>query len=115
NTIGTALPGFTWSGVTGAAQYEIYVSDLTASQVQDQTVSGTTWTPSAPLLSGHNYRWWIRALNAGGSAGIWSNAVDFAVALPTSIGPTGTVSTVLPQFTWNGLDGAAQYEIYVSD
>ena len=113
-TVGTVVPPFIWNGLGGVTQYEIYLSDLTASKVQDQTVTGTTWTPAAPLVSGHSYRWWVRALGSGGTAGGWSKPLDFAVALPTLIGPKNTVSTLLPSFTWNEV-GAAKYEIYVSD
>src|SRR5207248_2840177 len=97
-TIGTVVPAFTWNGVGGVTQYEVYVSDLTTGQVQDLTVSGTTWTPTTPLVSGHSYRWWAR-----GNAGIWSSSMDFKVAVPTLIGPAGTVGTGAPTFTWNGL------------
>ena len=73
----TVLPQFTWNGVAGVTQYEIYIGDL-AGGVLDQTVTGTTFTPSTALLSGHNYRWWVREVGAG-----WSNSLDFSLPLPT--------------------------------
>jgi hypothetical protein len=114
NTVSTVVPAFTWSGVTGVAQYEIYISDLTESQVQDLTVSGIGWTPATPLVSGHSYRWWVRAVGSSGP-GVWSSALDFTVALPTLIGPTDTTGNVMPTFSWTGVDGVTQYEIWVSD
>ncbi len=114
-SISTVLPPFTWNGITGASKYEIYLDDLVTSAVIDQVVSTTTWTPAAALLSGHGYRWWIRAFNVGGAAGNWSTSLDFSIALPTLSGPTGTVTTVAPQFTWTGVTGVTQYEIYIED
>jgi hypothetical protein len=113
--VSSVVPSFTWTGPGGVTQYEIYVSDLTTGQVQDKTVAGTTWTPGTALVSGHSYRWWVRALGSGGSAGAWSSSADFAVGLPSLIGPSSTVSSVLPAFTWNGLTGVNQYELYLSD
>ena len=114
-TIATELPTFTWQAVSGAAHYEIYLADLVTNAVIDQTVIAPTWTPAAPLLSGHGYRWWDRAFNVGGTAQPWSTSTDFTVALPTLIAPAGAINTVLPPFTWNGLTGASQYEVYLDD
>src|SRR5205807_1197171 len=104
-----------WNGVLGVAQYEVYVDDLATGRVQDQKVGVVTaWTP-APLLSGHNYRWWVRAFNSDGTAGVWSNPLDFTVTLPDLIGPKVSTNTITPSLTWNGVTGVAQYEVYVSD
>jgi hypothetical protein len=78
NTISTLLPSFTWNGV-GAAKHEIYVIDLATGSAQDQTVTSTTWAPPAPLVSGHSYRWWVRALASDGS-GVWSSPLDFHIS-----------------------------------
>jgi hypothetical protein len=34
-------------------------------------------------------------------------------AAPEQIGPTGTVSELKPTFTWNAVDGAAGYDMWV--
>ncbi len=110
-TAGNALPTFAWNGLAGVAQYEFYLSDLvTGAVVTDQNVSPTTFTPATPLVSGHNYRWWVRVVGNG-----WSNPTDFTVALPVLIAPVAPVADVLPAFSWNGVTGISQYEIYVSD
>jgi hypothetical protein len=111
----SVTPTFTWNALGGATQYEVYVSDVTATKVQDQTVTGTTWTPARPLVSGHSYRWWVRALAGGDSVGLWSNSLDFAVAVPAPAMPADTALTVIPSFTWSALTGVITYEIYVSD
>ena len=109
-SVNNVLPTFNWTVITGVQQYEIYVSDLTAGGFVDQTTSAATWTPTTPLISGHSYRWWVRAANS-----MWSNPTDFAVALPTLVAPGTPVNTSLPTFLWNGLTGVSHYEIYVSD
>ena len=113
--ISTLTPTFLWAAVAGAtAQYEIYLSDLTTGGLIDQAVNATTWTP-APLVSGHAYRWWVRAPNVGGRVGSWTNPTDFTVTAPVLLAPVLAVNNVSPQFTWNGITGVSQYEIYVTD
>lgn len=110
-----APPTFTWNGVTGVPQYEIYVDDLTSGFWADQTVTGTSWISTKALLPGHTYRWWLRALNTDGSGGLWSDSSDFSVPSPSLQGPAGAANTAAPALTWNGVTGAAGYEVYVQD
>jgi hypothetical protein len=73
-------PTFTWAGITGAAQYQVRVNDLTTGQVSVflPTVTDQSWTPGTDLTPGHTYRWWVRALSNGGY-GAWSLPKDFKV------------------------------------
>jgi hypothetical protein len=79
-TAGTT-PTFSWSAVTGAVRYDLWVDDLTTGQVQvirQRNQSSNSFTAASPLPAG-NYRFWVRAFNANGDAGTWSSAVDFTV------------------------------------
>jgi hypothetical protein len=116
-SITTATPTFSWNAVSGATQYEVYVWNRTTGAVVDTRVQGTSWMPSSNLSSGSSYRWWVRALDTAGGASAWSSALDFskaALATPTLIGPTGTADPTAT-FSWNAVDGASSYEIYVSN
>lgn len=65
---------------TGVPRYEVYLSDLTTGDAVDETTTGTSWTPTMTLTSGHRYRWWVRTLDAVGfGGGVWSDALDFQV------------------------------------
>jgi hypothetical protein len=65
-----------------AARYDVWVDDLTAGKSQvlrNTNVTSVSWIPSAALQVGHKYRWWVQALSANGTAGLWSSPVDFVV------------------------------------
>jgi hypothetical protein len=112
------LPTFTWNAALGADHYDIWVQDVRSGQVlRDQTVTGTSWLPAAPLTLGDSYRWWVRAVDSVNSPGPWSSSLIFvAYALPATslIGPSGS-SGPLPTFSWNAVAGADHFDIWVQD
>jgi hypothetical protein len=70
-------PTFTWAGLAGATTYQVRVDDLTTGQsmVYMPIVSNDqAWTPGVNLTSGHTYKWWVRAVVPGPSAGVWFGA-----------------------------------------
>jgi hypothetical protein len=77
------IPVFTWTGVSLATRYDIWVNDQTTGTTQvlrNTAVTGTSWSPAVALVRGHAYRWWVRALSANDTASAWSNALDFTLA-----------------------------------
>ena len=117
-TIQSAAATFTWNAATGAASYDVWVNDTTTGQAQvvrNQDVAGTSLT--ANLTLGHAYEWWVRGFNAGGTAGGWSVAGTFNIALPvlTALGPTGYLGTATPTFSWTAATGASYYDLWVDD
>ncbi len=114
-------PTFTWTAVSGATSYAIYLYDLTAGSVTvSTTVSGTTFTPATSLMVGHSYAWFVRSIAANGTSSPWSSQANFTVIsftqiVPVLIGPGGTITTTHPTFTWNPVAGAADYYLYLVD
>jgi hypothetical protein len=83
-------------------------------------VPTTYWTTPILLAVNHNYRWWVRAVDAHGGPGSWSAAMDFNVSLaplaaPTLVGPAGPITDLTPTFSWNVVPDAHHYDIWVSD
>ncbi len=112
-TIATDLPVFTWNSVTGAASYSVYLTDQTTGvTVVTPIPTGTSWTPSQPLALGDSYIWWAGAVN--GQTTAWSSSLTFRIA-PTASGPSGTIATGLPTFSWNSVTGASSYSVYLTD
>ena len=77
-------PVFAWTAVAGAVSYELWVNRTDVSQAGVINVSGlttTTYTSSVPLVSGGQYRAWVRAVSSTGEVGAWSVAIDFTVAV----------------------------------
>jgi hypothetical protein len=112
-TIATNVPVFTWTAVTGGASYKIWLTDDTTGQVVVvPNLSGTSWTPTQPLILGDRYTWWAGSVQ--GQTTTWSTGLDFRIA-PTGHGPSGTIATNVPSFTWNTVTGATSYEVWLTD
>src|SRR4029077_19090813 len=107
-------PSFTWTTVTGADSYEIWVND-NGNKLYDVTVKGngtSAWSPPAPLAFGHSLVWWVRALDSeDGNASDWSTAVSFQLELdvPRLMSPSGDSSSTSSTFQWNAVVGADSY------
>ncbi|MCA9085618.1 MAG: matrixin family metalloprotease, partial [Planctomycetaceae bacterium] len=72
---------FAWVPVSGAASYEIWVSNLTTSEVLNvASLTGVSYTPDAGVLAPGNYRAWIRQIGATGATGAWSTGYEFTLA-----------------------------------
>lgn len=113
DTIGTAMPAFTWNTVVGATSYKVWLTDQTTGQttvVPD--LPGTSWTPPEALALGDSYMWWVGAVN-GATVG-WNDGLSFRVA-PKALGPSGAITVNIPVFTWNTVTGAASYEVWLAD
>jgi uncharacterized protein YkwD len=110
---------FSWNGVAWASSYNVWVNDVTTGQNQALYVSGltgTSWTPTTALTTGHTYRTWVQAVGAGNVA-LWGNAQDFTVTLaaPNLQGPAGSITSATPTFAWNSVPWAQTYDVWVND
>lgn len=120
-SLGTTMPQLEWSAVQGATRYEVWVNDLTTGAiavVRDANVTGTTFTPSTPLILGHDYLWTVRAF-AGNVPGPYAPATTFSIlanlAAPKLVGPNPSIFTSTPTFQWEPVAGAARYDLWVND
>ncbi len=106
-------PTFSWNSVPGVASMQVYVQRGSAVVVNESGITGTTFTPSSALAEG-NYRWWVRPSAANGRVGTWSESGSFNVGGSAVItGPAGTVNNGLAAVTWDPVDEAASYEVYL--
>ena len=108
-------PTLKWNAVTGAAKYEVYrARSKDGDYIKYSTQTSTGYTNSAYLTSGSTYYYKVRALDANGTAGPWSDVVAVTCRLgltaPTVTG--GNDSQGRPTLKWNAVSGAAKYEVY---
>jgi len=70
----------TWTSVSGANFYDVWIDDLTSgvSQVERTQVTGTSLIPTL-LPSGHTFEWWVRAYTSGGGLSDWSAPLIFNI------------------------------------
>ncbi|MBC7964957.1 MAG: hypothetical protein H7Z17_03440, partial [Fuerstia sp.] len=74
-------PTFTWTPVSLAATYDVFVTrtDVLTGGIINQTgVVGTSFTPVTPLPVG-TYRAWVRAISNTSEVGPWSLQVNFSI------------------------------------
>ena len=108
-------PTLKWNTVTGAAKYEVYrARSMNGDYIKYSTQTSTGYTNSAYLTSGSTYYYKVRALDANGTAGPWSDVVAVTCRLgltaPSVTG--GNDSQGRPTLKWNAVTGAAKYEVY---
>ncbi len=124
----TATPAFTWTDTAALwtyvqippAVYDLWVNDTTAkiSQVIRQPhLTTPSFTPTAPLTSGHTYTAWVQELTALGESSGWSQAFVFTVTLPAAPAVPawrGPLEMTSPAIAWTDT-GAARYDLWVDD
>jgi predicted phage tail protein len=112
-------PTFTWSASPGATSYDLWVENLSTSQVQfirKPNLTTNSFTPVSPLPVG-SYVAWVQAYNGASALGGWSAGLNFSIvppAAPTLTGPPATITSTTPTFTWNTSTGATQYDFWAS-
>jgi len=117
-TASGTFPEISWTEVTDAARYELWVNNLTTGQVRviTQTNLVTTSYRATEVLGSGTYNAFVRAFNASGEFGQWSVARRFAVlAAPAIVTPTtGGTFDRTPTFSWTAIPGATNYDVWVS-
>lgn len=114
-------PTFSWAAATGADHYEFWADDTTTGQsavLHASAVSGTSFTPAAPLTQGHAYKWYVRALVSNGIASAWTSGATLTVAVPatpTPVSPSGASENAAPNFVWGGNLDVTAFDIWVDD
>ena len=110
-------PTLKWNTVTGAAKYEVYrARSMNGDYIKYSTVTGTSYTNISYIENGNTYYYKVRALDANGTAGPWSDVVAVTCRLgltaPSVTG--GNDSQGRPTLKWDKVAGAAKYEVYRS-
>jgi len=127
-TIDTATPNYAWQDVGNADEYHLLVWDRVVGawvhnakhQTTDICSGGTcAVNPSVDIEFSQNHFWRVRARNING----WSDwSVQFTFHYPdvlpgpiTPIGPLGTTDEAIPEYTWQDLGNAVEYQVLVYD
>ena len=108
-------PTLKWNVVSGAAKYEVYrARSENGTYTKYSTTTGTSYTNISYIENGNTYYYKVRALDANGTAGPWSDVVAVTCRLgltaPSVTG--GNDSQGRPTLKWDKVAGAAKYEVY---
>jgi hypothetical protein len=129
---------FSWTGVPGAAGYELEVSssvDFAAGSrvccpvdpMTHLTTIGTTYSPPIVMQNNNALYWRVRAVDASGNPGVWNVGPQFSKGFD-NIDPTvqnlrmvdnpfpseGSFETSTPIVKWDPVPGASAYEVEVT-
>jgi len=112
----TGFPTIEWSSIPGAAKYDLWIDNLSTGQsqfIRKTDVLASSFIPQAELPLGR-YRAWVRAIDANNHPAMWSTAAYFTVLTPPLvISPALSTFSTTPQFAWNAVPGATEYEIWI--
>jgi subtilisin-like proprotein convertase family protein len=109
-------PTFSWTAVTGATNYDLWVGDAKtgAVAIRNQFIKATTFTALQDIAVG-DYKVWVRA-QSGNSYSSWSQVTRFSVGLPPAITSAKLVGNpARAQFAWTTIAGTEKYELRVTN
>ena len=111
---GAGRVALTWGAVANAVRYELWGwwdAGTGWQRLDDGGLTGTTFTHSG-LATGATYYYAVRAVDANGAAGAWSeNASATLSALPAP-GLTAQAGAGRVALTWNAVANAVRYELW---
>ncbi|MDZ7722880.1 MAG: FISUMP domain-containing protein [candidate division KSB1 bacterium] len=122
SVLDTDTPTLSWQQVSEAQTYEVVIdtsSAFTAPVARDTALNETLYTPSS--LDDASYVWRVRARDAQGHWGAWSETWSFVVDARVPEAPQLrkpqndiVITDSLPIFTWGPVD-AVYYQIRIDD
>jgi len=82
--ISSLTPVIQWQPVIGALKYDVWVDrtfggEISYNVFQSFGITGTSWQVPKALVSGAEYRIWVRAISTTGETSVWSKPADFKV------------------------------------
>ena len=122
---GYDTPTFTWSSVTGAGSYTLYVVDNTTGQVVVNTnvgnVTSYQLTAAQALTPGHSFTWYVSADGANGTPRQLLGGPPTFTLASVQLTPSNnstiphTTGWLTPTFTWVAATEAVSYNVYLID
>ena len=117
----TFLPRFSWTAVEAARQYRLEISTQPdfGSSLTAYVTDHTDYTPERTLANDQDYYWRVRAADARGANGPWSEVRRFRMKWNFEarlLAPlNNAVRTSYPFFSWAPIPGAERYEIQIDE
>lgn len=116
HAVGSGRPVITWTAVSNAASYQVWVNNVStgASEVINQAgLTATSFTPAADLPLA-TYRVWVRGVTSAGLTSRWSVPQDWRVTTPPVVAGSGAVhNTSGFLLLWSEVPGAASYDVWI--
>ncbi len=117
NNVSSGKPVLTWGKVDGAVKYQIYRSKTgkAGSYGLINTVKTLT-TTNNNAVAGTKYYYKVRAVFSDNTKSDYSNVVTITcdLATPTGVKITSNAATGKNVISWNKVEGAAKYQVWMS-
>ena len=112
----SGMPLISWSPLTGAANYDLWINNTSTGQsqvIRQQSLTTNSYQVPASLGLG-THTFWVRGIDADGVAGDWSVSRQFmSAARVTPTTPNGPTFSTQPTLQWQAVSGANRYEVSV--
>lgn len=107
-------PTITWKAVAGAANYEVWLNNVTTGEARVIHQTGITGNSLqiATDLDGGLHQLWIRAFDSNQNPASWSVVTSFNV-IPAALNSGLSTFDRKPELRWTGLTGFSSYEIFI--
>ncbi|MEJ7592704.1 MAG: hypothetical protein WKF77_14235 [Planctomycetaceae bacterium] len=116
-----SFPTFEWIGDANSSNFTLWVNNATTQTriIYRTAYAGTVYVHFDPLPDGV-YRAWVKATNAVGESGAWSEFVEFTIDSPIPnapkiTAPIAVTTSVNPRIVWTAVEGAARYDLWVNN
>ena len=111
----SSRPEFAWMPAAGATSYQISLRHQDGTARNVSSLNGSSWIPTTPLAAGL-WQWAVRAVDASGNAGSWSQLRTIEVGGRPTLEPVTSATSAQPTtFRWNAIHGAARYILHVEN
>lgn len=115
-TYHTPRPEISWTGISNAASYEIWISNDSTGEfrfINHGGITSSTYTPSIDLPIGQ-YRVWVRGVTSAGLFSAWSTVQSMQIMTrPTISNPGAVYSSASFTLEWSSVPGAASYDVWI--
>lgn len=109
-------PLMSWSPVTDALEYEVWIKNQSTGEnpFVRATVTEASYTPDADLGIGR-FNLWVRAIHSNGP-GAWTSQRNFVINERLEVHDPGRRQTThRPTLTWDAMPGAVRYDVWIDD
>ena len=105
-------PTFEWTPLPGAASYEFWLNGPSG-RIYQTDLTSPEFTPDTNLTHG-NHSWWVRAVDADGNRGQWSERRTVSIGGRTEVEQPTFNAQEQVSFVWSEIDSAASYIVHVN-
>ena len=115
------FPTFTWSTSSGATYYHLQVFTGATTIIDQNNITGTSYTVTSAVLTGNTYYYWRVSAGNGGGEGAFSGFFHFTTTLVAPNPPVLTTPvnnaidvSLTPTLGWNPSAGASSYRVQIA-